>query len=133
MVAVPSETPVNKPAPVMDAIAGAVVLHAPPETVLDNREEIPAQTPVVPAMGPGCVVTVIVVAVPHPAAGVKLMMVVPAATPETRPETGSTLAVDTSAEAHVPLPPPSASCRAEPAQKGAAPVIGGAVGLTVTA
>ena len=88
MVAVPAVTPVTTPAVLIEAIAAEELLQTPPVVVSVKVVVLPTQTVLVPPMAAGAVgraYTVTVAVFLHPPPLVKVITLVPAAIPVTRP------------------------------------------------
>ena len=108
------------------------LLQVPPVVVFPNVVISPEQTVVVPeiAEGKGFVVTTLLVV--QPVASVYVMTEVPGATPVTRPEPATMVAVAVLLLLHVPPVAPSFRFVVRPTQTTAVPDIAGGNGLTVT-
>lgn len=118
----------------MEAIEVEEEFQVPPETVEDNVVLLPTQTVVlpeiVPALGSGF--TVMVVVVKQPVGKVYVTVTVPADTPVNTPVVEAIDAVDVDEELQVPPPAELVSVIVEPTQTDVGPPILPGNGLTVT-
>ena len=132
MLAVPAETPVTVPPPLIVAIAKLPLAHVPPPGVLPSVVWAPSHTASVPVMAVGIGFTVATTVSKQPLGAVYVMVAVPAKTPVTTPVAPSTVA--TPALLLVQLPPGVAFAKAvvAPTHNEAVPVIAAGDAMTVT-
>jgi hypothetical protein len=136
-VVLPAATPVTTPELFIVAFVGSLLDQVPPLVALDKVVVLPAQTFVVPVIGPtvGAALTVIsfvtVVEQPAPFVTVYEIVTVPDATPVTTPDP-DIVAFELSLLDHTPPLVASASVMVEPLQTEDPPVIAATVGFPLT-
>ena len=124
---IPEMIPELMPAEATDVLP---LIHVPPPASL-NTVDKPAQTEVIPVIGPGRGSTVTVVVMRQPVGSVYVIVDVPAKSPETMPPE---LTVATEVLLLLQVPPPEISLNAveDKTQTFVIPVIGAGAGLTET-
>lgn len=129
-MAVPAEMPLTKPELFTVATDAGVMLHVPPGTVFERRREAAWQMGILPAMGPGTGLTVIV-AMAMPQEVVYETMAVPAPRDVTVPVALTVATVD-GETVHVPPGDVLVSVMAPPIHTGTFPEMPAGVPPIVT-
>jgi hypothetical protein len=115
----------------MEATAGTLLLHVPPEVVWNKVSEAPAQRLEGPVIAAGAGLTVTTVVAEHPPTSAYVIIEVPLATPVTIPVALPMVALLTSPLLHVPPDTALLNVYVEPAQI-VTPAIAAGNGVTVT-